>query len=238
MKQGNSALLVAMVLLAVSCANASEPALETEEQKTLYALGLAISANLKNVHLTPEEWAVVQTGMTDGVLGNEAKVELEVYGPKIDGLMKERITAWTAKEKEAGGAFLTEQAALEGAQKSDSGLLYFEVTPGSGETPTASDTVKVHYHGSLRDGEVFDSSLERDPVSFSLAGVVPCFSEGIQKMKVGGKSKLVCPPELAYGDRGAPPRIPPGATLVFEVELLEIVKQEPAEPPVSETPAP
>jgi FKBP-type peptidyl-prolyl cis-trans isomerase len=84
----------------------------------------------------------------------------------------------------------------------------------------------VHYHGTLTDGTVFDSSVQRnEPVTFPLNGVIPCFREGVQLMKVGGKSRLVCPADLAYGDRGAPPRIKPGATLVFEIELLEIVKQ-------------
>ncbi len=242
MKHGTSAVLMAMALVVVSCAGAAEPVIETEEQKTLYALGLAISSNLKNIDLTEDEWAVVQAGMTDGILGKEPKVILETYGPKIDGMMRARVAAWTEKEKEAGAAFLAEQAAAEGAQKSETGMVYVELSPGTGDAPTASDTVKVHYHGTLRDGEVFDSSREREPVSFPLSGVVPCFSEGIQKMKVGGKGKLICPPELAYGDRGAPPGIPPGATLVFEVELLEIVSPATKPPAIelqqSESPAP
>ena len=100
MKQGSSALLIAVALLAVACADAAEPApvLETEEQKTLYALGLVISANLRDVQFTAEEWAVVRMGMTDGVLGNEEKVDLEVYGPKIEALMQGKAAAATAKD--------------------------------------------------------------------------------------------------------------------------------------------
>jgi FKBP-type peptidyl-prolyl cis-trans isomerase FkpA/FKBP-type peptidyl-prolyl cis-trans isomerase FklB len=96
---------------------------------------------------------------------------------------------------------------------------------GTGPSPAATDKVKVHYHGTLTDGTVFDSSVQRgEPITFPLDGVIGCWTEGVQKMKVGGKARLVCPSETAYGERGAPPRIKPGATLVFEVELLEIVK--------------
>jgi FKBP-type peptidyl-prolyl cis-trans isomerase FkpA/FKBP-type peptidyl-prolyl cis-trans isomerase FklB len=99
------------------------------------------------------------------------------------------------------------------------------ITPGKGAAPAAEDTVKVHYHGTLIDGTVFDSSVQRgEPATFRLNGVIKCWTEGVQRMKVGSKSRLVCPPQIAYGDRGAPPRIKPGATLVFEVELLDIVK--------------
>ena len=94
---------------------------------------------------------------------------------------------------------------------------------GTGPSPSATDVVKVHYHGTFSDGRVFDSSVERgEPASFPLSRVIPCWTQGLQKMKVGGKAKLVCPPALAYGEAGAPPAIPPNATLLFEVELLEI----------------
>lgn len=104
-----------------------------------------------------------------------------------------------------------------------SGLQITELRAGSGASPGASDVVVVHYHGTLPDGSVFDSSVERgQPASFPLNRVIPCWTEGLQGMKVGGKSRLVCPPQIAYGARGSPPRIPPNATLTFEVELLEI----------------
>ena len=106
------------------------------------------------------------------------------------------------------------------------------MTPGNGASPKASDTVKVHYHGTLRDGAVFDSSVDRGtPAEFPLGRVIPCWIEGVQKMKVGGKSKLVCPANLAYGDRGAPPKIQPGAALAFDVELLEILPPQAAQLP-------
>src|SRR5207253_7439206 len=117
-------------------------------------------------------------------------------------------------------------AAEKGAVKTPSGAIVTTLKAGTGPSPTASDKVKVHYQGTLMDGTVFDSSIQRgEPITFPLSGVIKCWGEGVQQMKVGGKSRLVCPADTAYGDRGAPPKIKPGATLVFEVELLEIVKE-------------
>jgi FKBP-type peptidyl-prolyl cis-trans isomerase FkpA len=105
-------------------------------------------------------------------------------------------------------------------------MIYTETKAGSGESPKATDTVKVQYTGKLTDGTVFDSSVPRgEPASFPLNGVIKCWTEGLQLMKVGGKATLVCPSDIAYGDQGRPPQIKPGATLVFDVELLEIVKK-------------
>ncbi|RPJ27722.1 MAG: FKBP-type peptidyl-prolyl cis-trans isomerase, partial [Planctomycetaceae bacterium] len=107
-----------------------------------------------------------------------------------------------------------------------SGLQYQVLRAGNGPSPKATDSIKVHYEGTLLDGTVFDSSVKRgEPATFPLNQVIKCWTEGLQLMKVGGKSKLVCPSAIAYGDRGSPPTIKPGATLVFEVELLEIVKK-------------
>jgi len=117
-----------------------------------------------------------------------------------------------------------EKAAKEpGAVKTSSGLIYRELRPGTGRSPAATDTVKVNYRGTLTDGTEFDSSYKRnEPISFQLDHVIPCWTEGVQKMKVGGKAQLVCPSSIAYREEGSPPAIPGGATLVFEVELLGI----------------
>ena len=128
-------------------------------------------------------------------------------------------------EKKAGAAYLAKEAAESGAVKQPTGFLYKEIKAGTGATPTATDKVKVHYRGTLIDGTVFDSSIDRgEPVTFPLNGVIPCWTQGLQLMKTGGKARLVCPSELAYGDQGRPPTIKGGATLVFEVELLSIEK--------------
>lgn len=127
------------------------------------------------------------------------------------------------KTEEEAAKFLKEMAAKEGAQKTDSGLIYFELKQGSGKSPSAKDTVKVNYHGVLPSGQVFDSSVNRgEPITFPLNKVIPCWTEGLQKMQVGGKAMLVCPAELAYGNKGAGFWVNPGAALVFEVELLGI----------------
>jgi FKBP-type peptidyl-prolyl cis-trans isomerase FkpA len=201
------------------------PELKTEEQKTLYALGLVLAQNLSTFALSPADLEIVKAGLADGLGNKEKKVDLQVYGPKIQELQKTRAIAAAAPERKAGQAFVDKAAAEKGAVKTPSGAVVTTIKPGTGPSPAATDKVKVHYQGTLMDGTVFDSSIQRgEPITFPLNGVIKCWTEGVQQMKVGGKSRLVCPADTAYGDRGAPPKIKPGATLVFEVELLEIVK--------------
>lgn len=223
-------LALALVLcLALPPAGAAEGQATSEDEKTLYSLGLAMSQRLVAFDLSSEDVAMIQSGFADGILGRDPQVTLEQYGPKIDAFLQERLALVAEKEKQAGDAFLEEAAKTADAQKTDSGLLYFELSPGEGATPDDGDTVKIHYRGSFRDGEIFDSSLEAGPpVDLSLAGLVPCFQEGLKLMRPGGKAKLICPPDLAYGDQGYPPKIPPGATLIFEIDLLEITVAETA----------
>lgn len=214
---------IALALVAGLAAPAfGEAKPETEEQKTVYSIGVALAQSLQPYYLTPDEVKLVQQGLVDG-LANKPQVDLKEYRVKLQQLAQDRAkTAAEAEKKEAQG-FLDKMAKEKGAQKSESGLIFFEVEPGKGENPKATDTVKVHYHGTLRDGTVFDSSKERGtPATFPLNRVIPCWTEAVQKIKVGGKAKIVCPSSIAYGDRGAPPKIKPGAPLVFEVELLGI----------------
>jgi FKBP-type peptidyl-prolyl cis-trans isomerase FkpA len=218
-------LFTAFLLASAASAKAPDPDLKTDEEKTLYALGLALSQSLSSFKLTAAELEVVKAGLTDGALNREKKVELATFGPKIQELARTRAAAAAADEKKSSQGFLEKAAAEKGAIKTASGMVYSEITPGTGDQPKATDKVKVHYEGKLIDGTVFDSSIQRgQPATFALNQVIPCWTEGLQRMKVGGKSKLVCPSDIAYGDRGSPPKIKPGATLVFEVELLGIEK--------------
>lgn len=196
-----------------------------DQSNTFYAIGLAMAQGLAQFHLTEEELQSVQEGLTDGVLGHEPKVQMQEYMPQIQKLAQERAQAAAAVEREAGTSYLEEAAAQEGAVKTDSGMVYQILEEGTGDSPKASDQVKVNYRGTLRDGTVFDSSYDRgQPATFTLNQVIPCWTEGVQHMKKGGKAKLVCPPDLAYGDRPAG-SIPPGSTLTFEVELLDVIPQ-------------
>jgi FKBP-type peptidyl-prolyl cis-trans isomerase FkpA/FKBP-type peptidyl-prolyl cis-trans isomerase FklB len=167
---------------------------------------------------------MVKNGLTDGVLKRPPKADLQTFGPKIQQLQQSRVALVAEGEKKAGAAFLAKAASEKGATKTESGIVITTIKPGTGAVPKATDTVKVHYHGTLTDGTVFDSSIKRgEPATFPLDKVIKCWTEGVQQIKVGGKSRLVCPSNLAYGDAGSPPVIKPGSTLVFEVELLEVV---------------
>lgn len=133
------------------------------------------------------------------------------------------ILAASAASAAAQGDAIATAAAEKGAVKTESGMVYRSLTEGSGASPKASDKVRVHYRGTFPDGKEFDSSLKRgQPIDFPLNGVIKCWTEGVQRMKVGGKARLTCPPALAYGEKGAGGVIPPNATLQFEVELLGI----------------
>jgi FKBP-type peptidyl-prolyl cis-trans isomerase FkpA len=215
------------VLALFACASApvvAEPELKTEDDKTVYALGHVISKQLSAFKLTPAELALLQAGLADGAGGKTPKVSLDEYGPKIQAFGQQRMTMGLAEEKKKGQEFLAKTAEKPGCKKTASGLLMETVAEGTGASPTPTDTVKVNYKGTLIDGTEFDSSAKHGgPATFKLDGVVKCWGEGVSAMKVGGKAKLYCPNELAWGERPTG-LIPAGAAVIFDVELVEIVK--------------
>ncbi len=220
-----TSLAIGLAMASSSSAQEAAKAPKTDDEQALYAAGALMAENMAGWNLSAEEAGFVLQGMNDAVLGKKLALDPNAARPKIQAFAEKRIVAAAEAEKKAAKPFLDKAAAEKGAKKTESGLIIKEVKAGSGASPTAEDKVKVHYHGTFPDGTVFDSSVDRgEPVSFPLKGVIPCWTEGLQLMKVGEKAKLVCPSDIAYGDRGKPPRIKPGATLVFDVELLEIEK--------------
>jgi FKBP-type peptidyl-prolyl cis-trans isomerase FkpA len=209
------------VLLSLS---ASAQALKSDDEKSLYAIGYLVgSRNLASLSLKPNELEIVKRGLSDGATGKKPQVEPESQMEKVNAFAQARSSAGADKEKAAGREFADKAAKEQGATKLPSGVIYKTLTPGNGPSPGATDKVKVNYEGRLTSGSVFDSSYKRgQPAEFGLNQVIKCWTEGVQKMKVGEKARLVCPSDIAYGDHGHPPTIPGGATLVFDVELLAI----------------
>ena len=204
--------------------------LTKDDEKIFYVLGLSIGKGMEAFSPSKSELDLIKRGMSDGIAKPEKVTPegLQPWGPKVSELAKGR---GEAKSK----VFLDKAAKEKGATKIDDGILYTSVKDGTGATPKPTDKVKVNYKGTLPNGTVFDSSYKRgQPIEFPLNGVIPCWTKGLQKMKVGGKAKLVCPPKVAYGERGQPPTIPPNSPLTFEVELLDTQ----AAPPPAPTPAP
>jgi FKBP-type peptidyl-prolyl cis-trans isomerase FkpA len=229
-----SALLLAAVAITWGCekkdvasdaaeTEATAPAGRTEDEKTIYALGAMLGERaVQPLQLSPAEVEILVEGLSSTATGGKPEVSIEEYGPKFQAFAQARAAAAAAEQKQKSQGFLENAAKEEGAEKTDSGLIYRPMHAGQGASPVASDVVTVHYHGTLTDGTVFDSSRERgEPARFALNEVIPCWTEGVQKMKVGETAQLVCPADIAYGDRPSP-GIPPGSTLVFEVELIGI----------------
>jgi FKBP-type peptidyl-prolyl cis-trans isomerase FkpA/FKBP-type peptidyl-prolyl cis-trans isomerase FklB len=219
--------LMTLLCLGTSTAFAASPEPTTDEQKTLYALGLAMNQSLANFTLNEAEFEIVKSGLTDGFLKRPPKVDLKAFGLKISQLQEARALVVAESEKKVGAAFIAKVVAESGAKKTESGAILKTVKEGNGAIPKISDMVKVHYQGTLIDGTVFESSAKQgEPAMLRVNEMSKCWVEGIQQIKVGGKSKLVCPSNLAYRDKGLPPLIKPGATLVFDIELLEIIANQ------------
>ena len=235
-------LLAHLAALAICAAPLASPAqaLKSDEDKTLYALGAVLGRNVHPIGLSAEELAKVRAGFEDAAAGRKLQVDLDTFGPKVSPLAQRRAAEvagkQAVKEREAAKGFLEKAAKEPGADKLPSGLIYRTLKAGAGAQPSAASTVKVHYEGKLLDGTVFDSSRKRgEPATFPLTGVIKCWTEGVARMKEGELARLICPSEIAYGDHGSPPKIPGGATLVFEVELLH-VEGPPSPPPELKAP--
>lgn len=230
-------LLTTMIAATAFAAEAPK----TDEQKTFYAIGLSVSRSLSVFSLTPAELEMVVRGLMDGQSGAKTDVDITSYSGRIQELAKTRRKAQGEIQAVAGKEFLEKAAKEKGATRTASGMVYTSLTEGKGESPKPADIVKVNYRGTLIDGKEFDSSYKRGkPLEFKLDNVIKCWTEGLQKMKPGGKAQLVCPSNLAYGENGAGELILPGATLAFEVELLEVKPADAAKPanPAPAAPAP
>jgi FKBP-type peptidyl-prolyl cis-trans isomerase FkpA len=197
----------------------------SEADKTAYAIGVILSGSVKPFALTDHEMQLVRDGFDAGLHGKSNGVDAESMRPQIQALLAERMGKEVAAAKSSGQAYRDKAAKAPDTTTLPSGVIITKVKAGSGPSPKGEDQVKVNYEGRLIDGTVFDASAQHgQPLTFKVSGVVPCWSEALQTMSVGEKVKLVCPPEQAYGDRGSPPKIPGGSTLVFDVELLAIEK--------------
>ena len=204
----------------------------SDADKPFYALGVNVArqvgGELKGI-LSPDEISAMLKGFSDSMtskLDSAAEVKmLQEFGPKLNEILTARASLAVDSEKKKGKDFISSFLLKSPrAVVTPSGLVYNEIIAGTGPQPTPASTFLVHYHGTLTDGTVFDSSVARgEPIKFPLRNVIKAWTEGVSMMRQGGKSMLICPSDIAYGDNGSPPVIPPGATLVFEVELIEVI---------------
>jgi FKBP-type peptidyl-prolyl cis-trans isomerase len=212
---------------------AEEPAPATSNANISYALGVLMAANLKQMDIKPDMTEFAK-GISDTLEGKKTRMTEAQCREVFMAYQKEQQSnqgkvsydkALAAGDKVAAASkeFLEKNGKRKEVTTTASGLQYEVLKTGTGAKPKATDTVKVHYHGTLTDGTVFDSSVERkEPISFGLNQVIPGWTEGVQLMATGSKYKFFIPSYLAYGDRGSPPKIPGHSALVFEVELLAI----------------
>jgi FKBP-type peptidyl-prolyl cis-trans isomerase FklB len=223
---------VAAAALFTNMLTAADEKLELKDakQKSSYAIGMDIGSNFKRQEIDIDAKALA-AGLADALSGKpqmteaESKQVLNDFRTSMMAKMQEKDKAAGEKNVKAGEDFLAANAKKEGVKTTASGLQYkvLKSGDGKGKTPKATDTVKVHYHGTLIDGTVFDSSVERgEPAEFPVNGVIPGWTEVLQLMKEGDKWQVYIPSKLAYGERGAGGKIGPNATLIFDVELLKV----------------
>jgi FKBP-type peptidyl-prolyl cis-trans isomerase len=202
--------------------HAEKGAARPSEAEALYAAGAILGAKLNGYGLSKKELDIVQRGFADAASNRKLKLrdpDLEEWGPKVDAMLQRRGNPRVAAEKERGQRIADEESKRPGAERLPSGVVVVSERQGDGPLPAATDRVRVKYEGRLVDGKTFDRS---EGAEFRLDQVIGCWTQGVQKVKVGGRARLVCPAATAYGDQGRPPQIPGGATLVFTVEVLDI----------------
>ncbi|MDY0249904.1 MAG: FKBP-type peptidyl-prolyl cis-trans isomerase [Pseudomonas sp.] len=238
-----AASVAVLSLVLAGCDNqaADSADLKTPAQKASYGIGLSMGKNLSQEGMDDLDSQAVALGIEDALAKKDQRLTdeelMEAFG-FLQSRAQERMSALNDQAAKAGADFLVENAKRDGVMTTDSGLQYEVVTKAEGAQPKLSDVVRVHYQGTLVDGSVFDSSVERgEPVEFPVGGVIPGWVEGLQLMKVGEKYKFYIPSELAYGAQSPTPAIPANSTLLFEVELLDIVGQ-PAADVEADEPAP
>ena len=221
-------VFAAALVVVASCNAQDNKSSNTKMSSTIdsvsYGLGVAIGNNLKGSGFDSLKIEILAQALTDVYAGN-ATMKQEDADRIIQGFMMEKERAKGSENLNKGQAFLEENKSKPGVKVTASGLQYIVMKEGNGAKPGLNDKVTTHYHGTLTDGTVFDSSVERgQPASFPVSGVIPGWTEALQLMSVGSKWKLFLPSNLAYGERGAGGKIGPNAVLVFEVELLSIDK--------------
>ncbi len=205
---------------------ASRDPFKSDDERAIYTIGFLMGNNVATFNMSPAEIKIIQSGLGDGIVRAPPKVDVRFHQPRVNDLLTRRLESAAAKEKDRGRAFTEAFVKESKPQAIPGGGWYLETLAGSGAVPSKTETIKAHYRGTTIEGAEFDSSYARGaPTEFALNAVIACWTNGISMMKVGGKAKLVCPSDVAYGDPGRP-GIKPGATLVFEVELVDIVKHE------------
>lgn len=229
-----SIITLTFIVIASSCAtqngngkskNKSKMDLKTEVDSVSYSIGLNIAENLSNQGLNELNIEALAKGMDDYLAKNDLAISKEQGEQFIQMYMQKKSMEVANENKKAGEEFLTENGKKDGIITLESGMQYEVIVEGKGAIPTANDRVKTHYHGTLIDGTVFDSSVERgQPATFGVTQVIQGWQEALQLMPVGSKWRLYIPYNLAYGERGAGGQIGPFATLIFDIELIEIVK--------------
>ncbi|MBU3018991.1 FKBP-type peptidyl-prolyl cis-trans isomerase [Paraglaciecola agarilytica] len=199
----------------------------TIELQASYGIGLQMGEQLRSNPFDGLDISAVQEGLADAFNLQPAQVTNDALREAFNEIhqrMQAAKNAQFAEAQEAGEAFLSDNAKRDEVTVTESGLQYEVINAGNGETPTAASTVRVHYHGTLLDGTVFDSSYDRgQPAEFPVGGVIKGWTEALQLMQVGAKLRLFVPQDLAYGEQGAGGAIAPFSTLVFDVELLDII---------------